>query len=532
MPDQESDRLIANNGGECLVCCRDLLRREFLGCAAGLAGGAPLLPSSTLAAASQGAAWQPDLWDPERPFVTHGKALRVQPVLMYSLPVRREQASWKSWGGVQTESAVAEEANRIAAEWQTLSSRAEFPIEVLPLAKATSVEAAARTRDTGADVAVVYPATGSGAMLRAAIPESGNAIVFVRHRSGPIYYWYEALSVRYLRTERPQPAPPNPADAPRLSVDDVVVDDPAGLLWRLRGFYGVKNTLGTRIVALGGAQGKYAGEAPMVARERFRLEIIEVSYEDFQKRIRGALDDRARVSLAEHWADRYLAIPRTTLETVRQFVVNAFVLYGAFKDLMSEHSASAFTINRCMGTILPMAETTACLTLSLLNDEGMLAFCESDFVIIPAGILLRHIAGKPVFLHNSTFPHNAMVTCAHCTGPRRMDGARYEPVRVLTHYESDYGAAPKVEMPKGQAVTFLDPEYATLRWVGAKGVVEGNPFYEICRSQQDVRILGNWRRLLNEVRDSHWVMVYGDCLREAGYAAVHLGLTWDCISEP
>jgi hypothetical protein len=32
-----------------------------------------------------------------------------------------------------------------------------------------------------------------------------------------------------------------------------------------------------------------------------------------------------------------------------------------------------------MGTIMPMSQTTACMPLSLLNDEGYLAFCESDF---------------------------------------------------------------------------------------------------------------------------------------------------------
>ncbi|HPO30877.1 MAG TPA: sugar isomerase, partial [Candidatus Hydrogenedentes bacterium] len=112
-----------------------------------------------------------------------------------------------------------------------------------------------------------------------------------------------------------------------------------------------------------------------------------------------------------------------------------------------------------------------------------------------------------------------MVTCAHCACPRRLDGQTYAPARVLTHYESDFGAAPKVSMPPGQVVTFINPEYATGRWLGMRGVVKDNPFYEICRSQQDVQILGPWERLLNEVRDSHWMMAYGDHLQAAGYAA-------------
>ena len=43
------------------------------------------------------------------------------------------------------------------------------------------------------------------------------------------------------------------------------------------------------------------------------------------------------------------------------------------------------TINGCMSTIMPISETTACLPLSTLNDDGYMAFCESDFVVIPGG---------------------------------------------------------------------------------------------------------------------------------------------------
>jgi L-fucose isomerase-like protein len=310
----------------------------------------------------------------------------------------------------------------------------------------------------------------------------------------------------------------------------VVVDEPAELLWRLRAFYAVKNFLGTKVVALGGAGGKYASDAPKVARERFKMEIVEIPYADFEKRIRSARADSARVALAERWAQKYLALPGTVLETERKWVVNAFVLYGVFKDVMQENGTGVFTINQCMGTIMPMSDTTACLPLSLLNDEGLMAFCESDFVIIPACLLLHYIAGKPVFLHNSTYPHKGIVTCAHCTAPRRMDGRTYAPARILTHYESDYGAAPKVEMPLGQQVCFIDPEYTTGRWVGIKGIVRDNPFYDICRSQQDVEIQGDWRRLLAETRDSHWAMAYGDYLREVGYAARKIGINWVNLS--
>ncbi|MCU0913199.1 MAG: sugar isomerase [Planctomycetes bacterium] len=502
-------------------------RREFLGLtAAGLAGGVLSFDPSSSAGAG-GADW-----DARRPPVRTGKALVVQPLLMYRVAEKRPATSWKSWGGVQTDAAANTEAQTITEELSTLAARADVPLEILPIVKVKSAAEAARVQEKPYDAVLVYAASGSGDLLKTCFTphKDRDTLIFVRHRSGTAYYWYEALSTRYLQTGRPEPGRNSHLDHGPVHVEDVVVDDYDELLWRLRGLYGLKNFLGTRIVALGGPWGKYAPEAPQVAREKYRFHIIDVPYDDIAPRIKAAREDRDRMAAARRWAEAYLALPGTTLATTKDFVTNAFVLYGLFRDLLGEHEASAFTIRNCMSTIMPMAQTTPCLTLGLLNDEGLMAFCESDFVIIPAGVLLHHICGTPVFLHNSTFPHDGLVTCAHCSSPRRLNGRRYEPATIVTHFESEYGAAPKVEMRLGQRVTFVDPEYSTGRWLGFTGVVKSNPAYEICRSQQDVEIRGDWKKLINEVRDSHWMMAYGDHLKELAYAARKLGIQWFDLS--
>lgn len=67
-----------------------------------------------------------------------GAPLRVKPVLTYQIEKRREKESWRSYGGLQTRQQVNEEAGRIKAELQKLTSQAEFPIEVLPVAISAS----------------------------------------------------------------------------------------------------------------------------------------------------------------------------------------------------------------------------------------------------------------------------------------------------------------------------------------------------------------------------------------------------------
>jgi len=504
-------------------------RREFARLmAAGLAAGAAGVEKAL------GADEAADAWNPDRPLVVLGEKLRVQPVFMYATYTPRPKTSWKSWSGINTKEAAQEEAASISKELEALAAGADFPLEILPLATVTTAAEARKVHENDYDVVLVYPATGYGDVLAACFPPKPekDAIVFVRHRSGPVYYWYEAIGTRLLKKGADEESWQNTAqNHGGVTVEDVVVDDYREVAWRLRGLAGLKNFVGQRIVALGGAGGKYAADAPKVAREKYGLQIIEVGYDDLARRIKDARASAPLVARAEKWTDRYLGLARTKLATKKEYVASAFLLYAIFKDWMREHRASAFTIGQCMNTVMPMADTTACLTLSWLNDEGWAAFCESDFVIIPCGILLRHVAARPVFLHNSTFPHQGLVTCAHCTAPRRMDGKKYEPVEILTHYESDFGAAPKVEMTIGQPVTFIDPEYATGRWVGFRGAIKANPFHEICRTQQDVEIQGNWKKLLGEARDSHWMMAYGDYLKEVGYAARKIGVRWVDLSE-
>jgi L-fucose isomerase-like protein len=224
-----------------------------------------------------------------------------------------------------------------------------------------------------------------------------------------------------------------------------------------------------------------------------------------------------------------LKLPGTTLETKRQFVDNAFLLEQIFRRLMARADCRAITINACMGTIMPISETTACLPLSTLNDDGYMAFCESDFVAIPGGILLANISGRPAFLNDPTYPHDGVITLAHCTGPRKMDGKTLEPARIMTHFESDYGAAPKVEMHNGQKLTVIVSDFKAERWLGLTGEIVDHPFLPICRSQIDVRFGANSDLVAERMPGFHWMVSYGDYTREIGYALKKIPIAWDYL---
>jgi len=447
--------------------------------------------------------------------------LKVKPILVYSTPRRRHQTSWRSWGGIQTEDDASQEVASIQRELGKLRAKADFPVEFQPVSRVRGAGGLSAVSDLNkADVFLVY-AAGGGMDTFGALAKLGKDIIFFcRHKSGPVYLWYEIISPRYLRQHTDTLA------LKGIDYGDVIIDSQDEILWRLRALCGLRNTMGTRIIAIGGpgAWAQPRGVVPELVRQKWQFDIQTVSYDDLGKLIKEARADQNAVKRAHNRAGRYLKLRGTTLETERKFVDNCFLLEQIFRGIMKKADCQAITVNGCMGTIIPIAETTACLTLSLSNDNGYLAFCESDFVVIPSGVLLANISGKPVFLNDPTYPHDGVITNAHCTAPRKMDGKTLEPARIMTHFESDYGAAPKVEMHKGQILTNIVPDFKAERWVGVMGEILDAPFMDVCRSQIDIRFSCDSKTLAERMPGFHWMICYGDYLREVGYACKKVGI--------
>lgn len=513
----------AKHAGHACHCCPDsawhqelaLSRRGFLTTAA--VGGAVLsgLSWTSLASAAEG----------ELPMPAARQPLKVFPVLVWDQPQRAPMTSWRGWGGIHTPEQAAEEIARIEKELAAIKA-GDFPVE---FTKVASVHDARQVADApelkAADVVIVY---GAGGAIDGCKDYGKDVIVFQRHRSGPVYLQYEIVSPRFLRQHTDKLA------LRHISYEDVVTDCQVGLTWRLRALCGLKNTRGTKILCVGGAAAwaQPEGVVPALVKKIWNMDLPTVDYKDLEKLINEARADAAAVALAKKRAEAYLATPGTALETKRDFVDNCFLLDQVFRRLMAEAGCRAITINGCMGTIMPMAQTSACLTLSTLNDDGYLAFCESDFVVIPSGVLLANISGRPMFLNDPTYPHDGMITLAHCTGPRKMNGTTLEPVRLVTHFESDYGASPKVEMPKGQVVTNIAPDFKSECWMGLLAKIVEAPFLPICRDQIDVAYDVPDRVVAERMPGFHWMTCYGDYMKELGYALRRVGIRWDNLNAP
>ena len=453
-----------------------------------------------------------------------GKPLRVQPVLVFHLDQRREKTSWRSYGGLRTMEDVDKEHVNIESELKNLRLKAEFPLEILPLSRINDEAGAVKSAETTADVILVYGASGAQKWLEILAASKKPNILFVRHKSGPVYLWYEIAHWRLLRKSEDQKKEPN------LDFDDVVVDEYADIGWRLRALYGLVNARNTRMLAVGGmaAYSRPGQElGPGFAKKVWGYDLIEVPFAEISKRIDAARNSAPLVDEAKRLTGELLGMSNIHLDTDRKFVLNTFLATQVFRQLMQEKKATNLGVADCMTGLIPILDTPPCLALSLLNDEGLTAFCHTDLTHTIPGVLMRWIANKPSFVCNSHYPHHGILTLAHCAAPRKMNGKDFEPTTLMTHYESDYGAATKVHYPKGQIVTCVIPNLNCTKWFGFRGRIIDSPSMEMCRSQMDIEIEGDWRSLTREMEGFHTIVCYGDYLREIGYASQKAGaLEW------
>lgn len=505
-------------GHSCSCCtsktCHLLNRRDFMGIA-GMGLAAAAIGSSAMS--SMAAAMGNTDYLPLAP-----RKLVIQPVLTAALSQRREKTSWRNWGGFHTQQDITDEQQRIQKELDGLAGKAEFGLEIRPLITLNDKNKAAEVAKQDHDVTLIYAATSWVDVLETLTNPAKWTMMFLRHKSGPVYLWYEVAHNRYLRKTVDQ------FGQPGVDYQDVVVDSTDELLWRMRAVYGLKNTLGKKVVCIGGAAGWGEGgqKAPDIAKTTWKMDLQSVDYPALQVMIDKARQNSELVRRCNDEAAKLLKQNGVSIDTNPEFLGKSFLLTQVFRELMQQAGTDAITVNNCMGTIMGASETTACMPLSLLNDTGFSAYCESDFVAIPSGLLLHYISSKPTFLNDPTYPHDGMVTLAHCTGPRKMDGQNLEPVKILTHFESDYGAAPKVEMKLGQNITVIDPDFDNKQHLGFEGEIIDNPFLDICRTQIDVQIKGSVDTLNEQTRGFHWNVCYGNYLKEYGYALRKIGVNW------
>ncbi len=247
----------------------------------------------------------------------------------------------------------------------------------------------------------------------------------------------------------------------------------------------------------------YSRVDPIIVKQKLGINIIDVSLDEIYEKY-----NKVSENVLAKLLSRVLSNAER-VEVSEKRVKDSLKLYLALKYVIKERNLDAITI-KCFDIITAL-DTTACLPLSLLNSEGIVAGCEGDVPSALAMIVLNKLSGKPVFMGNPSKIGDNKVMIAHCTAPMAIG-----PYVLRTHFETGKGVGIAVKYPKGERVTLLrfSADLSVMRII--RGLIEsGEAASNLhCRTQITIRLSTDPLLLLEKSIGNHYALVLGDYAEE------------------
>lgn len=188
---------------------------------------------------------------------------------------------------------------------------------------------------------------------------------------------------------------------------------------------------------------------------------------------------------------------------------NSSKVYDALKDIASINEVDAITV-RCFDLL--KYKYTACMALSILNDENIVSSCEGDIFALFTMFVANKLTNKPVWMANpsSVNKEENTLILAHCTVPSKMLSNLDESL-LTTHMESGLSVA--IQGPlKMQNVTILRIGGNFDKILFSTGEIIDtdmkNP--NLCRTQVKIKLNVNAQTWINNSLGNHQILVYGD----------------------
>jgi len=198
------------------------------------------------------------------------------------------------------------------------------------------------------------------------------------------------------------------------------------------------------------------------------------------------------------------------IEVSEESIVKSLKLYLALKNIIHKYKLSAITLN-CFELI--KNDTTACLSLSLCNDDGIVAGCEGDLNATVTMLIVSSITNNPCWMANvCRFDvEDNTITLAHCTIATKMIDVSKSSLK--THMESGKGVAINGVL-KNTEVTLTRLGNSKMMIALGEIVESSMDDPELCRTQVRVKLKGDVREFIDKILGNHLILAYGDITEE------------------
>ena len=254
-------------------------------------------------------------------------------------------------------------------------------------------------------------------------------------------------------------------------------------------------------------------------RQRYGVETIDIDLKRVEEGIKNASKDEA-----EKVAQTLLERAKAVREPSPADLLEAAKAYLAIKRICQEERLDALTI-RCFD-IVKACNTTSCLALALLNDEGIVAGCEGDMQTLMSMYLAKRICGETAFMANPSQLTDKTSMLAHCTIPLSM----CDETIVRSHFESGIGVAVQGLLPLADYTLFKWGGPQLNRYFVAEAQAVETPYSDhFCRTQITLNV--NLKPyLLQHSIGNHHIIIRGRQAGEIRRFMLKNGVS-ECVAE-
>lgn len=239
----------------------------------------------------------------------------------------------------------------------------------------------------------------------------------------------------------------------------------------------------------------------LLASQRWGVNYIDIPMKEVYRRFYEITNDEIGIE-ASVLANKAQACQDTTPEDL----LRAMRLYKAVRQICDDEKLSAVALS-CM-SLIHQLNTTGCVALSLLNNEGIPAGCEGDLQAVTTMLMAHVITGKPSFMGNLSFVdslHNEIVL-AHCSVPTCM----VERFFIRDHFDRRAGVAIQGQMHEGNVTLFkCGGECLDEYYVSEGYLTENTTLATTCRTQFKLKMEHPVSYFLNSPLGNHHIMIQG-----------------------
>jgi L-fucose isomerase-like protein len=162
-------------------------------------------------------------------------------------------------------------------------------------------------------------------------------------------------------------------------------------------------------------------------KEKWGIQLVDIPLEEVVSRVNRVMSPELKQ------ARQLFPAPARICGLSEKDLEESIKIYLALREIQKDYGLTALTV-RCFD-LLETLNSTGCLALAKLNDEGIPAGCEGDIPAMVTMMINQLITGQPGFMVNPSVIEGDNIIFAHCTVPMTL----VDSFVLKTHFESGRG---------------------------------------------------------------------------------------------